>query len=139
MDKSILLCNENMESIDYNSVIVVTIAEGGAMGEPNGVDIVLNDLTHYHFNLGYTDIDIKKFREKFSIFSSFRCFCEEVEELEKGWNWFNMGFGNYLLVREKYYTKYKEYIENNLEEDYEHGPLYNKWYEILKIIVKKRN
>ena len=49
-----------------------------------------------------------------------------------------MGMGNYLIVRENYYKKIADYIKNNLSENYEYGKLYNKWYDILKMVVSDK-
>lgn len=134
MDKAIKLTNENIDDIKYEDVIAVTIAEGGAMGEPNSFYVVLHNMKLYYLNFEFTDIDMTKLNIKFPLLSTFKCFSEHVFGIDSGWKWFNMGFGNYLLVRERYYEKIDDYINKNLSEEYEHGELYQKWFEILKIV-----
>ena len=100
------------------------------MGEPNAFHAVLKDVTHYYVNLGAADFT----REEF--FKTFECFCGNVTNLDSEWRNFYMGFGNYLVVRKRYYEIIMNYIYNNLPEDFEYGPLYQKWYEIITKVVK---
>ena len=131
MNKVINLSSENVSDIKYDSIIAITIAEGSAMGEPNGVNIVLNDMSHYHFNLGYTDIDIKKFFDDNPVFNSIKCSIGGIVEIDKDWKWFYMGFGNYLIVRKEYYEKYSCILKEKIGDKYSSGELYNNWYKIL--------
>lgn len=135
-ENTILLTKDNINKIKYDDVIAITIAEGGAMGEPNAFHSVLNDLTHYYVNLGEADFDRKDFFEAFPLMKTFRCFCAHVDRLEDGWKWYNMGFGNYLLVRKEYSNKVEEHIKNNFKDNWEHGELYQKWFDMLKDIIK---
>ena len=128
------LTNENIKNIKYDDVIAFTIAEGGAMGEPNGFYVVTKELLQYHLNFGTTDIKEIILLEQFPILKTFSCFVSQVTNLEKGWNWFSMGFGNYLIVKNEYYDKVKDYIETNLGEDWKPGELYQKWFDVIKII-----
>ncbi len=75
--------------------------------------------------------------EKIPLLKNFKCFFGKTNYLEKGWKWLYMGFGNYLLLRNEYFEKYKKYMDDNLPKDYESGCLYNKWYNILIKIVKE--
>lgn len=47
------------------------------------------------------------------------CFCEDLEGLEKDWSWFNMGFGNYLIIRTKYNDEMNDCIETRLTENWQ--------------------
>jgi len=77
-------------------------------------------------------------KNKFSILNSFSCFCGIVYELEKGWNWFDMGFGNYLMVRDIFYNDCLKYIKENFTEKYDSGELYKKWYDMIKIVMEDK-
>ena len=103
MEKGVIvLTKDNITTVNYEDVVAITIAEGGAMGEPNAFHAVLKDLTHFYINLGEADFDRKIFFKTFPLMETFRCFCANVDRLDDGWKWYNMGFGNYLLVRKKY-------------------------------------
>lgn len=130
------LKNENIEEIIYDDIIAVTIAEAGAMGEPNGFYAVNKEHKLYHLNFGETSIEKETLYEKFPLLVKLNCFFEEVSNLDMEWKWFNMGFGNYLVVRDSIYSIVKKYIKENLKEDYEHGELYNKWYEVIKNVTQ---
>ena len=128
----IYLNKSNINKIKYEDIIAIFVAEGGAMGEPNAFHVVLKGLIHYYANLGNADFSKEEFDTAFPVMKTFRCFAEEVNKLEEGWNWFNAGFGNYLIVRNDYYEKIKKTIEKNLTKDYTRGELYNHWYEMIE-------
>lgn len=136
MQNTIELTKENLIDIKYKNIIAVTIAEGGAMGEPNGFYAVESDYKLYHLNFGSETINKKELFDKFPLLKTFKCFCEHVYNLEDGWEWFNMGFGNYLIVRDTFSKKVNEYISNNLKENWQHGELYQKWYEVIINVCK---
>ena len=136
MENEIELTNENLREIEYKNIIAVTIAEGGAMGEPNGFYAVESDYKLYHFNFSSDTINKKDLFDKFPLLKTFKCFFEHVDNLDDGWEWFNMGFGNYLIVRDTFSKKVSKYISNNLKEDWQHGELYQKWYEIIINVCK---
>jgi O-acetyl-ADP-ribose deacetylase (regulator of RNase III) len=131
------LTNDLIDTINYDDIIAVTISEGGAMGEPNCFYAVDNKYNLYHVNFGYDSIDFNKLQNKFTILKQFSCFFEEVNKLEKKWAWFNMGFGNYLMVRENLEKIVRKFIDEYLGMEYEHGELYQRWFFILKYINEK--
>lgn len=131
------ITENNIDDINYDNIIAVTIAEGGAMGEPNSFYAVDYNMQRYYTNFNSEKISFDRLNNKFVLLKNFSCFMECVNNLDNGWNWFNMGYGNYLILRQKYYTNYKKYIEENFSDDYEHGELYQKWYETLKKIMDK--
>ena len=57
MKNTIELTKDNIKEINYEDIIAVTIAESGAMGEPNGFYAVDKYLNVYHLNFYFTDID----------------------------------------------------------------------------------
>lgn len=136
MENTIELTNDNLMNIKYKNIIAITIAEGGAMGESNGFYAVERDYKIYHLNLSSEKISKKELFNTFPLLKTFKCFCEYIYNLEDGWEWFNMGFGNYLIVREEYSEKLKVYITDNLKENWQHGELYQKWYEVISNVCK---
>lgn len=131
MNEKITLNSKNINSIKYDSIIAITIAEGRAMGNPNGIEIVLKDMSHYYFNLGYTDINVGEFFENNPVFKSIKCSIGQITQIDDNWKWFDMGFGNYLIIRKEYYEKYNKILLEKIGERYSAGGLYNSWYNIL--------
>lgn len=129
------LTNEIIGTLDYSDIIAITIAEGGAMGEPGGLELVKSDLSLYHTNLSYSDINTDKLFEKIPVLGKIKVFFGNANNVED-WKTFYMGFGNYLLVRDKYFEPYQKYLDENYKEGYEFVELYNSWYEILKQIIE---
>lgn len=136
MENIIQLTDDNLTDIKYENVIAITVAESGAMGESNGFYAIENNYKIYHLNLTSKTINKKRLFDTFTLLKTFKCFCENVYYLEEGWEWFNMGFGNYLIVRKKFSEKMKEYIKHNLKENWERGELYHKWYEVIINVCK---
>ena len=136
--KIINLNSKNANTIKYDSIIAITIAEGGAMGDPNGIDIVLKDMTRYYFNLIVTDININDFYNNNPVFKSIKCSLGNIIQLDENWNWFDMGFGNYLIIRKEYFEKYNKILFKKIGKKYNTGELYNSWYEILNEAIKDK-
>lgn len=109
------------------------------MGEPNAFHAVLKDLTHYYVNLGDVNFTRQDFFKAFPLMESIRCSCGKVNDLEDGWNWFNAGFGNYLIVRNEYYKSIKEYIEKNMSDNWQIGELFNNWFSVLENVIGSDN
>lgn len=139
MDNYIKVTKDVLNQIDYENVIAIFIAEGGAMGEPNAFHAVLKDLTHYYTNLGEMDFTKEEFFNALPVMGSFNCFCEQIMGLEDGWIWYNAGFGNYLIVRKEYKNKIDKYIKEHFKENWQHGELYQNWLDMLKKIMEKLN
>ncbi|HPF83180.1 MAG TPA: hypothetical protein PLV83_03310 [Bacilli bacterium] len=135
MDNYIKVNKDILNKIKYDNVIAIFLAEGGAMGEPNAFHAILNDLTHYYTNLGEIDFTREEFFKALPVMGSFNCFCEQIMGLEDGWKWYNAGFGNYLIVRNDYTDKVDKYIKEHFKDNWEHGELYQNWYDMIKEIV----
>ena len=135
MSNRITLNSKNVDIIKYDSVIAITVAEGGAMGDPNGIEIVLKDMSHYYYNLAYTDINVDKFFEDNPVFKSIKCSIAQITQIDKNWNWFDMGFGNYMIIRQEYYEKFNKALLKRIGKKYNTGELYNSWYGILNEVM----
>jgi len=125
---------ENIKDINYDDIIAVTVAEGGAMGEPNRFQAVDKEYQLYHSNFGDGLVSAKDLKEKFPVLVEFKCGFEDVDKLDQGWKWFNLGVGNYLLVRNEYYEDFKKIITKTLGENYKSYELYGNWYRLLRRI-----
>lgn len=132
------LTKDNIEKIEYENIIAITIAEGGAMGEPNAFHVVTKNLEHYYTNLGETDISKELFFNCFPLLKKVHCFCENLSGLDNDWNWFNMGFGNYLIIRTEYSDEMNNCIQTRLTENWQRGELYKNWYNLVKSIISDR-
>lgn len=52
MKNRIVLDNNSIKDIKPDNLIAITIAEGGAMGDPGAIELVDNDLKLYHTHFG---------------------------------------------------------------------------------------
>ena len=76
--KIIKLDKDSIKDINYSSVVAITIAEEGAMGEQNAFHVVLNDLSHDYVNLEVADFSKEDFFKTFPVMETFSCFFENV-------------------------------------------------------------
>lgn len=138
-EEPIELDKDNIKDINYDEVIAITVAEGGAMGEPNGLLVVDENMKLYHSNFAFGNFKPEELKEKFPVVNGFACPPEEINDLNKGWKWFDLGAGNALLIRDQYYDYFKDRVESELGKDYRKSELYQRWYELLQkiVIIKK--
>lgn len=108
-EENIEITNENIVDINYEDIIAVAYASGGAMGEPGAVNIyVLVDsrLQCYHGNHCYGAMRIG------GLFSRF----PEIKECVKrstlnGFKRIDMGMGNMLMIRSEVYGSFIHILE----------------------------
>ena len=139
MKDYIELTEEKLASLKPNDIITVTVAEGGAMGDPGAIEIVDKKLNIYHTYSGKIDSEI--LYEKIPFLQKLELVFGNIIGLdEKKWSGLYTGFGNYLFVRPKYKQPILEYVYNNYGYDkLSKGELYVHWYEALKEIMSKKN
>lgn len=125
----------NIENINYDTIIAVTVAESGAMGEPNCFQVVDKDMQLYHSNLVDGQVSYDELVKKFPVLKGFNCGCDQINKLNVGWKWFNLGGGNVLLVKDEYYKAFNNAIITHLGKNYKKSDLYLTWYDILKYII----
>ena len=130
---------EVIASINYEDIIVITLAQAGAMGSAGTIEYVVkdnnNELTLYDFNYVYEeDIDfintcmdiIPWFSDLKLFFGSFRDYSEEFEGDY-------LGFGNYIFLRKgKLFDYYKKHIK-----DFDVGDKYTNWDNIVENYYKE--
>lgn len=66
--------DKNLEDFNEEDVMFLTLAESGAMGEPNGIEIVTkkeNHIKFYHTNISI--FDVRKLYSKFSTLKTLNC------------------------------------------------------------------
>lgn len=103
--------NENLLHIDFQSIIAITAACEGAMGEPGGIEFSTADGTWYHFNYVYGPISIKQFQKAFPESPL------SAPDLPDGWHVFYLGAGNSLFLHDQAYQKYLQTNRSGDPED----------------------
>jgi hypothetical protein len=130
------LNDENVKDISPDSLIAITIAEGGAMGDPGAIELVNKDLEIYYTHFG----EIKKDNLECAIpfLETLGIGLGEVDGLPKEWDYLYTGFGNYLFILPEYKEKVLEYIQENYKDTGTSVTieLYSHWYEALENIIK---
>lgn len=110
--RELLLSNEHVTSINPYEVMAFKIADGGAMGEPGGVNIFIDEqdkITVAHCNYVYGNFDIDRFMERMTDngkddFAT----CLNSGKIPEGWAHVYMGMGNSLYMREEYFQQVKD-------------------------------
>ena len=111
-DRAIEITKDNIDEINYDDVIVITVATGPAQGEPNEVMIATKDLKVFHTNkLVYYEpkkaklwgitpnqiVPIKEFVKKLPLFNKIGTNGLQFFNQDKDWEMIYMDYGNYLL------------------------------------------
>ena len=110
------------------NIIAFSYANGGAQGEPGGIQIVDNDGRIFHFN--YADGDLSR-NEVFEICPPLKEGCEGKEP--EGWHLINMGMGNTLFVNKSIFQQFKEETKDIKNP----SQYYGAWRKVVLNIIKK--
>ena len=126
--------------IKPEEVIAITLASGGAMGDPGAIEVVDKNLKMYYTHFGEIASEklgkIIPFIEK--IDEIFDCLWRNSKvEVDSNWAGLYMGFGNCLFVRPELKEPMLDYIKANYAECSPAVELYTHWYDTLKEVVRK--
>lgn len=132
LKETIYLSNKDLNESIFKDVMFCSFAEGGAMGEPGRVLLINKDGQTYHFNYVYDDIDMEKVEKLFPVLgeSEFGMFIHDPV-VPRGWNYLNLGMGNYLFVNDEVYSKFMELLDG--EDD--PPTVYSIWIDIANSIL----
>jgi len=86
---------QNLYHIDFNSIVVVSYAEAGAMGEAGDIIFSTADGSAFHLNYLYGEVSLGEFRRAFHSGSS-----EILPIPPHTWHPFWLGAGNHLIIHE---------------------------------------
>ena len=130
------LTKAKLDKLKSNDLIAITMASGGAMGDPGAIELVGKDLKVYYTHFG--DFDNKKLEKVIPFLNTLDVMFDTIKGLSDDWTGLYTGYGNYLFVRPELKAPIKKYIEENYS-DSEVGPiveLYSHWYDALKEAVR---
>ena len=128
----IYLNNDNFKdnNFNFNQVVLVFYASGGAMGVPGDIKIILSDGTIYNSNID--DIDVSLF---------FDCLYELIDkgkgifDLKRNydkWKIIFLGMQNYLIIKNEYFDMFNKLVNDN---NISFNELFSNWFDIsLKLI-----
>ena len=112
-----------LTSNTLKDTLFFSLAEGGAMGEPGGINVITSDKKMYHFNYVYGDTDITTIQMAFPTLEKCEFGMFGIDsKVPKGWNYVNLGAGNHLIVADSIYPEFQKRIEkyNQPSEVYAH-------------------
>lgn len=137
--KMVELTNELFKELKTEDFIAITMAEGGAMGDPGAIEIADKDLNFYYTHFG--EVDDKILEDKIPFLKTVQIRFNDVTGLGDDWDWLSTGFGNYLFIRPEYKEPLLKYINDNYSDSSTSGiaELYSHWHDGLKEIVGAKN
>ena len=129
-------------------IAAFSFAAAGAMGEHGGVIIVGSDAQVYHLNYVYGEWD--SFDDIIEICPLLRDCHFTVfgtgSEVPEGYQFANLGFGNYLVVKSDFWKEfndmkdsYKKELDDKKETYREDAILYTTWLGFMLDILYKNN
>ena len=94
--------DSNLEEINYNDIMFYLKAEAGAMGESGGIEILTKDGKFYHTNIVEEfDLYERLMNEKLEPLNRFEAFIGRPADVPDEFEYYDLGFGNSLLVNTK--------------------------------------
>ena len=118
------LDDNNIKEFDEKDIMFFTLAESGAMGEPNGIEIVTkkgNNIKLYHTNISV--FDVRKLYSKFTDLETLNCASFGIiTGLKSDFKHVDMEMGNHLFISEAINDKFQEAIKNLKPSE-----IYNRW------------
>lgn len=132
MREPVELCNADLKKSIFKDVMFMSIAEGGAMGEPGAIWFYQKSGVLYHCNYAFGDIKIDKVEKLFPTIANceFGMFGLD-SSVPEGWNYVNLGMGNHLIVNDSVYGRFVEQL-GDIEEL---SAVYMRWMEIADNIL----
>lgn len=131
------ITEDNIKKINYDMIIAVTVAEGGAMGDSGGLQVVDEEMKVFHSNINTGKVPYEELAKKFKLLKGFNCSPTDINNKNLGWKWYYLGGGNALLIREKYYKFFNDELVKTLGKDYKKSDLYLSWFSILQKVKDK--
>lgn len=133
--KIIELERENLNKEFFENVLFFMIAEGGAMGEPGAIKFIKTDGNLYHLNYVFGDFKIEEVLAAFPVLGEcdFGMFGMD-SKIPEGWNYVNLGMGNYLIVKSEVYTPFKKLISKCKSA----GEIYQSWINHADYIINSK-
>lgn len=111
--------NADIGKLRYDEIMFVGLGEGGAMGEPGALNIILaskGKAKICHANFCFGDFDMDRFSEVFTPLKTFVCgVFGQVSGIADGWHHVYMGMGNHLFVRDTVFPAFAAAIEGMTE------------------------
>ena len=133
MDR-IELTEKVIDEINAAEIIAITLADGGAMGDPGAIMLVNKKLKKFCTHFGI--IDDKKLVKIIPFLEKIKVNFDKVTGLDKDWDYIYTGFGNYLFIRPELKDPILKYVEENCKDPKlpTVARIYSHWYEALKNI-----
>ena len=131
MRKHIDLSDETLRSIEPKDIIAITMASGGAMGDPGAIELVDKNLKIYYTHFG--EIDNNKLKRVIPFMDTLHVAFDDIDGVGDYWAGLYTGYGNYLFVRPELKEPILHFVQDNYGDT---GlplvvELYTHWYDAL--------
>lgn len=138
------ITSKNYKIINYDEILFLSFAEGGAQGTPGEVNIITgksSKIKAYSTNYLLGKI---KFDEIIELFPPLK---ENVfRHVLKGWKYINLGSGNHLLIRDELYDEFfvevgKLAVRKNraINEVIGRGIIFQNWQGMAINVLQERD
>ena len=102
------LNENNLKDIKYDDIAFYQETDYGACGEHGGVCIVLKNGKFYHTNSVERQNIFAQLLEQLPKINGTKFILQSVGDLPKEFDYFYLGLGNYLIVRDTYSESFKQ-------------------------------
>lgn len=133
MKEGIRIDKKNFMEYDTTNAVAVSFAHPGAMGCGGEVIVVTSDGECYATNYAYGDLEWEELVKFIPVIGECRFGMFGDDECPEGWNAYNMGCGNHLIVCDSIDERFRSIL---IEAGIMSAPeLYSVWEEVVAYIV----
>ena len=128
--QTITITRDNYTDYDFLDVVAISIASGGAMGDPGAIVIITSKGKVFYANPSYESISLEQLLSICPILLEIDSKFSERIKNPIGWEYIYLGWGNHLYIKESIYAPFQIGMKQK-EEQIKESLLYNNWKEIV--------
>lgn len=126
----IKLTKDNYNDYDLLDIVAISIASGGAMGDPGAIEIVTSGGKVFYANPLYEDISTEQVFTACPILSEVELGIFGCVKKPIGWNFIYLGYGNHLILHDSISKQFK-LGQKRRHKEIQNRLLYSVWMDIV--------
>ena len=129
--RKITITKENYNDYNLTDLVAISIAAGGAMGDPGAIEFITSQGRYFYANPVYENITLEQVYFACPLLSEIQLGVFGCIEKPKGWEYIYLGCGNHLLINDSIYVPFQLGTKQK-QEEIKKSLLYNNWKNIVE-------
>ena len=129
--RKITITEENYNDYNLTDLVAISIAAGGAMGDPGAIEFITSQGRYFYANPVYENITLEQVNFACPLLSEIQLGIFGCIEKPKGWEYIYLGYGNHLLINDSIYIPFQLGTKQK-QEQIKQSLLYNNWKNIVE-------